>query len=135
LHLYFTVLFQPDTSPPTHPAHTPRASGSLHACLIAGNLPGPELNRTAILHRAFTLRLASLLPSPCLTPFTFLSFCFRAVGSGLIKAHIPGSSRTSGFNFSALRKGLKLVVNEPDQMTDAPSDVSYLYKVTCCALH
>lgn len=48
--------------------------------------------------------------------------------AGLIKAHIPGSSRTSGFNFSALRKGLKLVVNEPDQMTDAPSDVSYLYK-------
>jgi hypothetical protein len=48
---------------------------------------------------------------------------------GLIKAHLPGSSRTSGFNYSALRKGLRLLVNEPDQMSDTPVDVSYLYKV------
>lgn len=51
------------------------------------------------------------------------------VHTGLVKAHVPGSSRTSGFNFPALRKGLKLVVNEPDQMSDTPADVAYLYKV------
>lgn len=53
--------------------------------------------------------------------------------AGLVKAHIPGSSRSSGFSYSALRKGLRLLVNEPDQMSDTPTDVSYLYKV-CAAL-
>jgi hypothetical protein len=42
---------------------------------------------------------------------------------------MPGSSRTSGFNYSALRKGLRLLVNEPEQMSDTPTDVSYLHKV------
>lgn len=51
------------------------------------------------------------------------------VPAGLLKAHVIGSSRSSGFNYSALRKGLRLVVNEPDQMSNTPADVSYLYKV------
>lgn len=53
----------------------------------------------------------------------------HSLNTGLIKPHVPGSSRTSGFSYSALRKGLKLLVNEPDQMTDTPADVAYLYKV------
>jgi hypothetical protein len=61
--------------------------------------------------------------------------------AGLLKAHVPGSSRSSGFNYAALRKGLRLVVNEPDQLSDTPGDVSFLYKVcagaadSCAALH
>lgn len=103
----------------------------MHIGLITGNTSGPELNPTATLHRAGYPHCRYLFG----VIHACISVSFHAVVSGLIKAHVPGSSRTSGFNFSALRKGLKLVVNEPDQMTDAPSDVSYLYKVTCWASH
>lgn len=43
---------------------------------------------------------------------------------------MAGSSRSSGFSYSGLRKGLRLIVNEPHQMTDSPADVAYLYKVS-----
>eukprot|EP00879_Flechtneria_rotunda_P011579 GHRR01012094.1.p1 GENE.GHRR01012094.1~~GHRR01012094.1.p1 ORF type:complete len:596 (+),score=199.38 GHRR01012094.1:4052-5839(+) len=46
--------------------------------------------------------------------------------AGLVKPQ--GSSSTRSSTFASLRKGLRLIVDDPDQMTANPSDISYLHK-------